>query len=318
LAFPASFKGRLRLPAIAAPMFLVSGPDLVIATCRAGVIGSFPALNLRTAEGYEAWLDQIQAALGENDAPFGVNLIVHKSNPRLRADLDISVRRKVPVIITSLGAATEVVDAVHSYGGLVFHDVVNIRHAEKALKAGVDGIIAVSAGAGGHAGTYNPLAFLAELQPLMGDKTLILSGAMSNGGHIAAAIAAGADLAYLGTRFIATHESMASDAYKNMLIGSSAKDIVYTPKISGVPASFLAPSLTAAGIDLATLVHEGAVDFGAELDTEARAWKDIWSAGHGVGGIADIIPAGDLCARLGREYHAALRRLSDFNSFFRA
>lgn len=312
MSIPQAFRGRLGLPAIAAPMFLVSGPDLVIAACKAGVVGTFPALNQRTSAGYEAWLDTVTAALdARTDAPYGVNLIVHKSNPRVTPDLELTVKHRVPLVITSLGAVREVVDAVHSYGGLVFHDVINIRHAEKALAAGADGIIAVSAGAGGHAGTYNPFAFVTELRPLLGERTLILSGCITNGQGIAAAIAAGADLAYLGTRFIATNESMAQAEYKAMLCATSAKDIVYTPAISGVPASFLEPSLVAAGFDPDKHVHDGEIDFGAELHPESKAWKNIWSAGQGVGGIHDVLPVRDLCARLKNEYHAAVKRLDD-------
>ncbi|MDA5193905.1 NAD(P)H-dependent flavin oxidoreductase [Govanella unica] len=311
MSVPQLFKGRLSLPAIAAPMFLVSGPELVIASCKSGVVGTFPALNQRTSEGYAAWLDEIVAALDDTvDAPFGINLIVHKSNPRVAADLELTVKHRVPLVITSLGAVRDVVDAVHSYGGLVFHDVINIRHAEKALEAGVDGIIAVCAGAGGHAGTYNPFAFISELRPLLGDKTLILSGCLSNGESIAGAIAAGADLAYLGTRFIATRESRAPDAYKMMVCDTSAKDILYTPKVSGVPASFLEPSLVEAGFDPARHVHDGEIDFGSELDPDSKAWKNIWSAGQGVGGIHDVPMVRELCARLRDEYQGAIQRLT--------
>ncbi len=249
MALPESFKDRLRLPAVAAPMFLASGPQLVIETCKAGMLGSFPALNQRSTEGFEDWLNEIEAALdefenntGKKAAPFAVNLIVHKTNPRLQADLEIVVKHKVPVVITSLGAVREVIDAVHSYGGLVFHDVINPRHAKKAADAGVDGLIAVTAGAGGHAGTINPFALVAEIRKFF-DKTLLLSGSLSRGGDIAAAQAMGADLAYMGTRFISTREALVPDDYKQMIVESHSADIFFPPNISGVYANFLRPLL---------------------------------------------------------------------------
>jgi len=303
MPIPFAFEGRLKLPAIAAPMFLTSGPDLVVETCRAGMIGTFPALNQRTSEGYGAWLDEIETRLGEarGAAPFGVNLIVHKSNPRLQVDIAITVARQVPLVITSLGAVRDVVDAVHSYGGLVFHDVINRRHAEKAVEAGVDGIIAVAAGAGGHAGTLSPFALVAEIRSIF-DGTIVLSGAMSSGRDIAAARLMGADLAYLGTRFIATQEAMVSDAQKAMLVEARAADILYTPAISGVHANFLRPSIVAAGLDPDNLVQHGALD----MKNEARAWKNVWSAGQGTGSISDVPPAADLVARLIAEYGNAM------------
>ena len=302
---PADWRGRLRVPAVAAPMFLVSGPDLVVETCRGGVLGTFPALNQRTTQGYADWLDEINNRLGPADAPFGVNLIVHRSNARLQADLDITVSRKVPLVITSLGAVSEVVDAVHSYGGRVFHDVINLRHAAKAAEAGVDGLIAVCAGAGGHAGLLNPFAFLGELRQIF-DGALLLSGSISTGAHVAAARLMGADLAYLGTRFIAATESMASPDYKRMLLEARAKDIVYTPAISGVNANFLRQSLEAAGLDPDNLPPKPEVH--AAGSDEKRAWKNIWSAGHGVGAIDDVPDARALCDRLAREYRDALSR----------
>lgn len=307
MSTPAALK-NLRVPAIASPMFLVSGTRLVIETCKAGVVGTFPALNQRTSDGFEAWLNEIKGALAgvPNAAPYGVNLIVHKSNDRVEADLKLVVKHKVPVIITSLGAVRDVVDAVHSYGGLIFHDVIGARHAQKAIEAGVDGVIGVAAGAGGHAGTVNPFALVSELRQVIGpDKTLILAGAISNGADIAAARVMGADLAYLGTRFIATEESMAQDEYKQMIVETASKDIVYTPKISGIDANFMAPSIARAGLDLKTLEKPQHVD----MKEEAKAWKNIWSAGHGVADIRDIPPAGVLCARLKAEYDAALARV---------
>lgn len=312
MALAPLFANALALPAIAAPMFLVSGPQLVLETCKAGIAGTFPALNQRTSEGYEAWLSEIETGLGAmrdagiNPAPFGVNLIVHKTNPRLLADLAITCRRKVPFVITSLGAVRDVVDAVHSYGGLVLHDVISARHAEKAIEAGVDGVIAVAAGAGGHAGTINPFAMLDELRPIVGDKMLVLSGAMSTGGAIAGAIAAGADLAYLGTRFIATRESLAQSDYKDMIVASTSKDIVYTPKISGVAANFLVPSLVRAGLDVATMEPSKGMD----LEHEAKAWSTVWSAGHGVGGIDAVLPVSELATQLKAEYAKAVQRVA--------
>ena len=301
---------NLRVPAIAAPMFLVSGPDLVVETCRSGVVGTFPALNQRSSEGYEAWLTEIEQRLAvrNHPAPFGINLIVHKSNPRVEADLEITVRHKVPLVITSLGAVRGVVDAVHSYGGIVFHDVIHLHHARKAADAGVDGLIAVCAGAGGHAGMLNPIAFLEEIRGFF-DKTVILSGSINNGRQIAAAELLGADLAYLGTRFIATKESLAPEAYKQMIVDSVAKDILYTASISGVNANFLRPSLERAGLDPENLPPPAKMNIEGE-----RAWKDIWSAGHGVGGIHDIPSASELCERLIREYQEARSKLADSRS----
>lgn len=307
MPLPSQFQGRLALPTIVAPMFLVSGPDLVVETCRAGLVGTFPTLNQRSPEGYGDWLSEIRERCGPDAAPFGVNLIVHRSNSRLQPDLDMTVKHKVPLVITSLGAVKEVVDAVHSYGGLVFHDVVNMRHAANAARSGVDGIIAVSAGAGGHAGQLNPFAFLQELRAMF-DGTLVLSGAMSNGAQIAAARAAGADMAYLGTRFIAVKESMASEDYKQMVLGAEAKDILYTNAISGVNGNFLKPSLAAAGLD-----PDNLPPFDAELklgEGKRRRWVNIWSAGHGVGAVKDVPTTAELCARLTREYRDAIRALA--------
>lgn len=307
MPLPGSLQGRLKLPAIAAPMFLVSGPDLVVETCRSGLIGTFPALNQRTSQGYSDWLAQIKERLREHPqaAPFGINLIVHRSNPRVEADLKITVEHKVPLVITSLGAVADLVKAVHDYGGLVFHDVIGLRHAEKAAEAGVDGIIAVAAGAGGHAGTVSPFALVAEIRRFF-DKTIILSGAMSNGAQIAAARAMGADLAYLGTRFIATRESLAADDYKAMILRSSFGNIVYTPAISGVNANFMRDSIVANGLDPDNLPAPGKLD----MNEEARVWKTIWSAGHGVGSIDDVPPVAELCERLIAEYRATVARLA--------
>lgn len=255
MSLPECFNGKLKLPVVCAPMFLVSGPEIVIEACKSGIVGTFPALNQRESAGFEDWLNEIKTALADHPdaAPFGVNLIVHKTNPRLQADLDLCVAHKVPLVITSLGAVSEVVDAVHSYGGIVFHDVINLRHAHKAAEAGVDGLIAVCAGAGGHAGTMSPFALLAEIRQFFA-KTVLLAGSLSSGSHVLSAEVLGADLAYMGTRFISTKESRATGAYKQMIVDANAADIVYTKEISGVFANFLQPSLDVAGIDATT--HE--------------------------------------------------------------
>jgi len=308
LPIPVQFNGRLAIPAVAAPMFLVSNPDLVVECCRAGIIGTFPALNNRTSEALDAWLgeirerlDRIERDTGRPCAPFGVNLIVHKSNPRLQADLEIVVRHKVPLIITSLGAVKELVGAVQGYGGLVFHDVINMRHARKAAEANVDGLIAVCAGAGGHAGLLSPFALIPEIRGFF-PKTVLLSGVMSTGRHIAAARMLGADLAYLGTRFIATRESTAPEGFKDMIVATHAADIVYTAAISGVHGNFLKPSIDAAGVPAEQLNATKQL----ELSHEKRAWKNVWSAGQGVGSIEDVPTTAELTARLIGEYREAM------------
>lgn len=300
MPIPAALSG-LKLPAIAAPMFLTSGPDLVVETCNAGMVGTFPALNQRTSEGFAEWLQQIAARLQPGAAPYGVNLIVHKSNPRLQADLAQVVAHKVPLVITSLGAVKEVVEAVQSYGGLVFHDVINRRHAEKAAEAGVDGIIAVAAGAGGHAGTVSPFALVQEIRSVFAG-TIVLAGAISTGAQVAAARLMGADLAYMGTRFIATRESLSPDAYKDMVVASGSADILYTPAISGVNANFLLPSIRAAGLDPTNLVAHGSLD----MNAEAKAWSKVWSAGHGVASVHDVPATAALVAGLIRDYRVAM------------
>lgn len=312
MSLPTLLQQRLRLPVVAAPMFLVSNPQLVLACCNSGVVGSFPALNQRDSSGFRAWLEEIQAGLHSDAAPYAVNLIVHHSNPRLQADLAICVEKRVPIIITSLGAVKEVVDAVHSYGGLVFHDVTTRRHAEKAAEAGVDGLIAVAAGAGGHAGTWSPFALIAEIRQFF-DKTLLLAGCLNHGHEILAAQLLGADLAYLGTRFIATQESHAGEAYKQMLLEAKAADIIHTPAVSGIPASFMRQSLQAAGYDLQRLQDKGEVNYGEKLkpvSDEAKAWKTVWSAGQGVGAIDDLPSVAELVARLDGEYRAARQRFT--------
>lgn len=310
MSLPALLDQRLRLPLVAAPMFLVSNPALVMACCNGGIVGSFPALNQRESEGFRAWLGEIEAGLDDSAAPYAVNLIVHPSNPRLQADLAICVEHRVPIVITSLGAVKEVVDAVHSYGGLVFHDVTTRRHAEKAAQAGVDGLIAVAAGAGGHAGTWSPFALVAEIRQFF-DKTLLLAGCLNHGHEILAAQLLGADLAYMGTRFIATQDNDAPDAYKQMLLEAHAADIIHTPAVSGVPASFMRQSLEQAGYDLKRLQDKAAIDYGEKLkpiSDEAKAWKTVWSAGQGAGCIDDLPHVTELIARLDQEYRTALQQ----------
>ena len=309
----------LSIPVIAAPLFLISGPKLVIECCKNGIVGTFPALNQRTSEGFEEWLIQIKSELDEFEketgikpAPFGVNLIVHNTNPRVQADLKICIKHKVPIIITSLGAVSRLVDAVHSYGGIVLHDIIKKRHAEKAAEAGVDGLILVSAGAGGHAGTINPMALISEVKTLF-DKTIILSGCISNGRDVASAMQMGADLAYMGTRFINTKESRAPEDYKQMIIDSSATDIVYTAAVSGVPASFLRPSLESMGITEDMWARKAKIDFGKELDVaqaEAKAWSTIWSAGQGVTNILDDISVQELVERTVHEFKDSIKEQS--------
>jgi len=308
----APFVKDLSLPAIAAPMFLISGPKLVVECCKMGIVGTFPALNQRTTEGFEEWVVQIKTELrafeeetGKKAAPFGVNLIVHQTNPRLQADIKICIKHKVPLIITSLGAVSQVVDAIHSYGGLVFHDIIKKRHAEKAAEAGVDGLILVAAGAGGHAGTLNPMPLVAEIKRFF-NKTIILSGCISTGRDIASAMQMGADLAYMGTRFINTKESKATEEYKKMIVDAGASDVVYTAAISGVHANFLGASLAAAGITEEDLKKETKIDFGKEMDTEAKAWKTIWSAGQGVTNIDATSTVSELVDKLKSEFSSAI------------
>ena len=311
----AAFIDALRLPVVAAPMFLISGPQLVIECCKQGIVGTFPALNQRSTDGFESWIIEIKAALaafeaetGKKAAPFGVNLIVHHTNPRLEADLAICVKHQVPLIITSLGAVPQLVEAVHSYGGLVFHDIIKKRHAEKAAQAGVDGLIVVAAGAGGHAGITNPISLVAEVRSFF-SKTILLSGCISNGRDVASALQMGADLAYMGTRFINVEESNADEAYRKMIIDSSASDIVYTAAVSGVSANFLRPSLEAMGITKDLWGKSKKIDFGSELDAakaEAKAWKTIWSAGQGVTSIADVVSVQVLVDRMKAEFIAAI------------
>jgi nitronate monooxygenase len=299
-------RDRLALPVIAAPMFIVSNPELVIAQCRGGIVGSFPALNARPQEALDEWLTKIRTAVG--DAPFAVNQIIHQSNTRLEHDLDLCIRHQVPIIITSLRAPGDVVKHVHEYGGLVFHDVINVRHAEKALAEGVDGLILVCAGAGGHAGTLSPFALVTEVRKIF-KGPIILAGAISNGRSILAARALGADFAYMGTRFIATREANASQAYKEAIVAGTAADVVYTPYFTGVAGNYLKPSIVAAGLDPDNLPvkDKTAMNFDSGA---AKAWRDIWGVGQGIGAIDDIPGAEELIGRLKQEYAAARRELA--------
>jgi nitronate monooxygenase len=314
MSLPPILAQDLALPVIGAPMFIVSNPALVIAQCACGIVGAFPALNARPAERLDEWLREITAALadfkaanpGAKVAPFAVNQIVHHSNDRLQHDLDACVRYRVPIVITSLRAPDEVVPVVHDYGGLVFHDVISVRHARKAAAAGVDGLILVCAGAGGHAGTLSPFALVSEVRAFFGG-TIILSGAITRGEHVLAAQAMGADLAYIGTRFIATAEAAAAEPYKRMIVESSAADIVYSDYFSGVLGNYLRGSIVASGLDPDHLPagDKGAMKFGSEGSARLKAWRDIWGAGQGVGSIADVLPVRDVVERLGREYREA-------------
>ncbi len=307
MSIPASLREKLALPVICAPMFIVSSPELVIAQCKGGLIGSFPALNARPKEELEVWLERIQGALADDPkaAPFAVNQIIHQSNERLEHDMDACIKHKVPLIITSLRAPHEIVPHVHSYGGKVFHDVISVRHAEKALEAGVDGLILVCAGAGGHAGTLSPFALVGEIRKFY-DGPIALSGAITNGRAILAAEALGADFAYVGTRFIATREGNASPGYKACIVESSAADVVYTPYFTGVAGNYLKGSIVAAGLDPDNLPSKDkdAMSFGSAA-VAAKAWKDIWGAGQGVGTIDDVPTTADLIARLKQEYATA-------------
>jgi nitronate monooxygenase len=317
MPLPALLQNRLRLPVVGAPMFIVSTPALVLAQCKAGIVGSFPALNARPSAQLDDWLSEITETLaslrrahpGARIAPFAVNQIVHASNERLEQDVALCVKHRVPIIITSLRPPAEVVSAVHGYGGIVFHDVINRRHAEKAAQQGVDGIIAVCAGAGGHAGLLSPFALVKQVREVYAG-AIILAGAMSTGADVLAAQAMGADLAYLGTRFIATSESSAAPAYKQMVVDSGPEDIVYTSLFSGVSANFLRDSVKLTGLDPDRLpaADKTKMNF-AEGSHEFKAWRDIWSAGHSVSGVREVLPVSELVERMAAEYEAARTRL---------
>ena len=320
MALPELLQGRLRVPLIGAPMFIVSGPELVIAQCQAGIVGSFPALNARPQAMLAEWLKRIKDELGQYAednpgdlvAPFAVNQIVHASNSRLREDMETCVEHQVPIIITSLRPPEDVVKAVHSYGGLVFHDVISLRHAQKAISQGVDGIIAVCAGAGGHAGPLSPFALVKEIRKEY-DGAILLSGCITSGSDVLAAKAMGADLAYSGTRFIASEEANAVPEYKEMIVERAASDIAYSSLFTGIPGSYLKGSITNAGMDPENLPDGSKeyMDFGKAAKSDAKAWKDIWGAGQGVGNIDEILPAREIVMKIEREFNAALAALNE-------
>jgi nitronate monooxygenase len=318
MPIPAVFRDRLSLPVIGSPMFIASTPDLVIEQCKAGIIGSFPALNARPASVLDEWLVRIRGELESHAsanpaakvAPFAVNQIAHASNDRLAHDMEACVRHEVPLVITSLRPPREIVDAVHSYGGLVFHDVISVRHARKAADQGVDGIIAVCAGAGGHAGMASPFALVREIRQFF-DGTIVLSGAMSSGADVFAALALGADMAYIGTRFLATTEARVPDGYKQMIVDSSSDEIVYSSLFTGVKGNYLARSVAALGFDPANMpeADKSRMNFGSGGNTEKKAWRDIWSAGQGVGNIHEVLPTAELVGRMRREFDDTRSRL---------
>jgi len=318
MTLPRSLQGRLTLPLVAAPMFIVSNPELVIAQCKAGIVGSFPALNARPAAELEVWLQRITSELEAHDranpdrpaAPFAVNQIVHGSNDRLQHDLELCEKYRVPIVITSLGAKEMVNDAVHSYGGIVLHDIISDKFARKAVEKGADGLIAVAAGAGGHAGSISPFALVQEIREWF-DGPLLLSGAIATGDAILAARAMGADLAYMGSAFIATEEANAVAAYKQAIVDYSAADIVNSNLFTGVHGNYLRQSIVAAGLDPDNLPDGdvSSMNFGSGGDTGAKAWKDIWGSGQGIGAVKAVLPAAQLVARLQAEYAAARARL---------
>lgn len=324
MALPPILRDRLRLPVIASPLFIISNPDLVIAQCKAGIVGSFPALNARPASQLDEWLAQITEELAAWDAknpdlpsaPFAVNQIVHKTNDRLEHDVEMAAKYKVPIIITSLGAREDVNQAVHAYGGIVMHDIINDRFARKAVEKGADGLIPVAAGAGGHAGALSPFALIQELRTWF-DGPIALSGAIANGAAILGAQAMGADLAYIGSAFIATKEANAAQGYKDMIVESSGEDIVYSNLFTGVHGNYLRPSIIAAGLDPDNLpeADPSKMNFGSGGNTKAKAWKDIWGCGQGIGAVEEILGAGDLVAKLAAEYEAAKASLAEKTSF---
>ena len=307
---------RLRLPVIGAPLFIVSNPKLVIAQCKAGVVGSFPALNARPASQVDEWLHEITEALAEHDrdhpdapsAPFAVNQIVHRSNDRFEQDVEVCAKWKVPIVITSLGAREELNHAVHSWGGITLHDIIDDRYARKAIEKGADGLIAVASGAGGHAGRWSPFALIHEIRRWF-DGPLALSGAIATGEAVLAAEAIGADLAYVGSAFIATHEARASDDYKEAIVSSGAADIVYSNLFTGIHGNYLRASIVAAGLDPDNLPQPGADAMNFQSATGAKAWRDIWGSGQGVGAIDGVLPAGEFVARMAAEYQAAKARI---------
>jgi|TARA_B110000503_G_scaffold106153_1_gene158479 nitronate monooxygenase len=318
MALPPILSERLRLPIVAAPLFIISTPDLVIAQCKAGIVGSFPALNARPAEELDRWLERITTELAEYDAanpdnpsaPFAVNQIVHGSNDRLQHDVEMCVKWKVPIVITSLGAKEFVNEAVHSYGGIVLHDIINNRFAKKAIDKGADGLIAVAAGAGGHAGTLSPFALIQEIREWF-DGPLLLSGSIANGEAVLAAIAMGADLAYIGSSFIATQEANAEQPYKQSLVDSNSDDIVLSNLFTGVHGNYLKPSIVAAGLDPDNLPESDAskMSFGSGGNTSAKAWKDIWGCGQGIAAIKGVLTTQELVDSIESQYSSAKQRI---------
>ena len=312
---PTWLRERLKVPVIGAPLFIISNPELVLAQCRAGVVGSFPALNARPPELLDSWLARLTSELTAQDAPFAVNQIVHKSNDRLQHDVEMCVKYKVPVVITSLGAQPWLNDAIHSYGGIVLHDIINIAHAKKALEKGADGLIAVCAGAGGHAGTLSPFALIQEIREFH-KGPLLVSGAIANGGAVLATQAMGADLAYIGSAFIATKEANAAQGYKDMIVESRAEDIVYSNLFTGVHGNYLKPSVVRAGLDPDNLPESdpSKMNFGSGGNTEAKAWKDIWGCGQGIGAVKEVPSVAEMVDRLEREYRGAFEGLKALQS----
>jgi|TARA_B110001454_G_C12709760_1_gene430229 nitronate monooxygenase len=318
MPLPECMKGRLSIPAVGAPLFIISNPNLVIAQCKAGVVGSFPALNARPAEMLDRWLTRINEELDAHNqanpdqpaAPYAVNQIVHKSNDRLMHDVEMCVKHKAPIIITSLGARPEVFEAIHSYGGICLHDVINNRFAKKAIEKGADGLICVASGAGGHAGTLSPIAFIQEVREWF-DGTILLSGAIATGDGVLAARAMGADLGYIGSAFIATDEANADLAYKQALVDYAASDIVYTNLFTGVLGNYLRPSIEAAGMDPDNLPESDAsmMSFGSGGSSKSKAWKDIWGCGQGINAVKAVVPVADFVGRLLKEYQAAKERI---------
>ena len=308
MSIPAALARRLSIPVIGSPLFIISNPDLVVAQCRAGVIGSFPSLNARPLPQFEEWLQRLNAELGPDDAPYAVNLIVHKSNDRLMDDVALCVKYKVPIIISSLGARADINEAIHSYGGLVLHDIINDKFARKAIEKGADGLIAVAAGAGGHAGTVSPFALVQEIRRWF-DGPLALSGSIATGDAVLAATAMGADFGYIGSAFIATTEARADERYKQMIVDSSAADIVYSSLFTGVHGNYLKPSIVLAGMDPDALPESdpSAMNFGSNAGP--KAWKEIWGCGQGIGAIDAVVPAAAFIAKLRREYDAARMRI---------
>ncbi|WP_299977287.1 nitronate monooxygenase family protein [uncultured Pseudoteredinibacter sp.] len=319
MALPEILKGRLSVPAVASPMFIISNPELVLAQCKAGVVGSFPSLNARGEGEFEKWLIHINEELDRHNqenpdkpaAPYAVNQIVHRSNNRLDEDLELCVKYEVPIVITSLGARVELNEAIHSYGGITLHDIINNTFAKKAIEKGADGLIAVAAGAGGHAGVQSPLALIQEIREWF-NGPLLLSGSIASGDSILAAQAMGADLGYIGSGFIATTEANADERYKQMITDCGAEDIVYSNLFTGVHGNYLKPSIEAAGMDPNALPESdpSKMNFGSGGNQKTKAWKDIWGCGQGIGAVKEVQPAADFIAKLGAEYKAALARLN--------